>query len=337
LVKKESHLFDRQVKQLQPKADKNDAERLFSEHLDAANIVLLGDPGAGKTHLFKEFCQFEGGVFITARHFTKFPLVKYQHKIVYIDALDEQRSQSESLIDDIVCKLMEVQAAKVRISCRAADWLGETDLAAFLPFFEDAGEATVLALEKLTDTEVDQILDKVIIEGNAEQFRSQAKLKGVYALLNNPQTLLMLAETVKEGIWPASKTDLFDKATRLMVVEKNRSHSQLNKSSYSHPDLLQKAGAICSHLLIANAQGISTNCDSASDDFPFYGDIFQGSDAASELVLSGRLFTSVGDETVQYSHRTIAEYLGALWLKDKLAKGLALTRVLCMMVIQPQN
>jgi ABC-type sulfate/molybdate transport systems ATPase subunit len=36
--------------------------RYFSEYTARANIVLLGDPGAGKSHLFRTFAGTEGGV-----------------------------------------------------------------------------------------------------------------------------------------------------------------------------------------------------------------------------------------------------------------------------------
>jgi hypothetical protein len=41
----------------------------FAGFSDTVNIVLLGDPGAGKTHLFRETAAVEQARFITARNF----------------------------------------------------------------------------------------------------------------------------------------------------------------------------------------------------------------------------------------------------------------------------
>jgi len=57
-----------------------------------------------------------------------------------------------------VQKLFEVEPPKVRISCRVADWLGETDLAALNPFFETGGTPAVLLLERLSTEEQRAVL-----------------------------------------------------------------------------------------------------------------------------------------------------------------------------------
>ncbi len=59
----------------------------------------------------------------------------------------------QDTVDAMVEKLFDVSPAKVRISCRAADWLGESDLAALRPYFEQSGEAPVLLLQNLSRQE----------------------------------------------------------------------------------------------------------------------------------------------------------------------------------------
>jgi predicted NACHT family NTPase len=47
--------MDRIVRQIRPIPSKDDADQTgpFSSFSDKANIVLLGDPGAGKSHTFE--------------------------------------------------------------------------------------------------------------------------------------------------------------------------------------------------------------------------------------------------------------------------------------------
>ncbi len=111
--------------------------------------MLLGDPGAGKTHVFKEAASAEGAVFVKARAFLLTPASRLAGRSLFIDGLDEKRAGrgDRDTADAMVEKLFEVGPTKVRISCRVADWLGEGDLASFNVYFEQDGEAPVLVLE----------------------------------------------------------------------------------------------------------------------------------------------------------------------------------------------
>jgi len=93
-------------------------------------------PGAGKSHLFEAAAEVSGGQCLKARHFLLTPAFQ-KDATLFIDALDETRAGrgDQDTINAFVKKLFEVGPAKVRISCRVADWLGDTDLAAFKPIF----------------------------------------------------------------------------------------------------------------------------------------------------------------------------------------------------------
>lgn len=53
-------MLNRQVRQIHPQEDKDSQTKTFGDYSESPNIVLLGDPGAGKTHLFKQFWHFIG-------------------------------------------------------------------------------------------------------------------------------------------------------------------------------------------------------------------------------------------------------------------------------------
>jgi predicted NACHT family NTPase len=128
--------MDRAVRRIEstpPKA-RQDELQPFSAYDDAANIVLLGDPGAGKSHTFRQAAVRSGGRCITARAFLVKPAVKFEGTL-FIDGLDERRAgrSDRDTVDALVEKLFAVEPRKVRISCRIADWLGDSDLAALDP------------------------------------------------------------------------------------------------------------------------------------------------------------------------------------------------------------
>ena len=129
--------------------------RPFADFADYASLVLLGDPGAGKTYLFKEVAARENAIFLKARAFLSTPTARLTNEMLFIDGLDEKRGGrgDRDTIDRMVEKLFQINPTKVRISCRVADWLGESDLAAFSPYFQQNGAPPVLVLQKLSEVE----------------------------------------------------------------------------------------------------------------------------------------------------------------------------------------
>jgi hypothetical protein len=83
-------MTDRIVRQLVPKPDEADQRKPFSEFSAQPNLVLLGAPGAGKTHLFTEAAA-ANGTRVTTRDFLNIPTFP-SDTVLFIDALDERRA-----------------------------------------------------------------------------------------------------------------------------------------------------------------------------------------------------------------------------------------------------
>jgi len=321
-------MLNRRVRQIQPQENKESQTKTFGDYSEFPNIVLLGDPGAGKTHLFKQFAAKNGATYLKVRQFISgVPLDGFQ--TLFIDALDEKRSghNSDGVVDDIVRGLFSLRPQKVRISCRSQDWLGESDLSAFLPYFERTGGYVVLHLQQLSREEQTAILHAHGIE-HPEKFLEDAEKHSAYEFLHNPQNLLMLAEAVKEGNWPQTRSELFHSATKLLLTEHSKEHTRQNSGIYTSDELEHPAGSICALRILSDVSGISLLPNDIRPEYPSYRTIPFFSHAIIRATLSRRVF-SAGDEpeTVDYSHRTIAEYLAAKWLASIVEKGLPLGRL----------
>ncbi|MCQ8231507.1 NACHT domain-containing protein [Pectobacterium carotovorum] len=321
-------MLNRQVRKIHPQEDKESQMMTFGDYSESPNIILLGDPGAGKTHLFKQFAAFHGENYLTVRHFLSGVPIDNQ-KALFIDALDEKRSShnSSDVIDGIVQRLFSQTPQKVRISCRSQDWLGESDLSAFLPYFERTGGYVVLHLHQLSREEQTAILHAHGIE-HPEKFLEEAEKHSAYEFLHNPQNLLMLAEAVKEGNWPRTRSELFHSATQLLLTEHSKEHTRQNSGIYTSDELEHPAGSICALRILSDVSGISLLSNDIRPEYPSYRTIPFFSREIIRATLSRRVF-SAGDEleTVDYSHRTIAEYLAAKWLASIVGKGLPLGRL----------
>jgi predicted NACHT family NTPase len=265
-------MIDRQVRQVAPlRADQGtEQRRTFSEFINQPNIVLLGDPGAGKTYLFRSSAAATGGEFLTVRNFLNGPPSSGQETL-FIDALDEKRAGrgDDDVIDRMVQKLLAHPPDKVRIACRASDWLGASDLAAFQLYFDQHGGVVVLSLQALSSDEQKAILQTQGID-DPLSFLNEATERGVEDFLVNPQNLIMLADVVSSGEWPKTRTKLFDTSTRLLLSEHNPEHARRDEGIYGPDELRAVAGAVCALRLISDVEGVSLSDQDTNPDYPSY-------------------------------------------------------------------
>jgi predicted NACHT family NTPase len=239
--------------------------RPFSAFADRSNLVLLGDPGAGKTHLFQEAASASGGRYLTARHFLLAPLTSTDTPL-FIDGLDETRSGrgDQDAINSFVQKLFAIVPPKVRIACREADWLGDTDRAAFNIYFQEHGGITELQLRALSPAERLSVLTAERSDGvaataaEAINFLDQAARRGLEEFTLNPQNLLMLWDAVRSrSVWPKTRKELFELSTSLLLSEHNRTKQRSGVGVFTPEELRDAAGAVCAMRLVSDVDGIS--------------------------------------------------------------------------------
>lgn len=311
-----------------------DVPRLFSDFADRANIVLLGDPGAGKTHLFNQAAGNEHARFIKARAFLSTPADMLRGQAVFIDGLDEKRAGrgDRDTIDALVTKLFEVAPSKVRISCRAADWLGESDLAAIAPFFDQQGGACVLYLESLSGAEQIAVLTGQGVSGDAAGlFLNDAVRRGLGDFLENPQNLIMLWRAVQTGAWPATRKELFELSTKLMLQESNVDRARSGVGVFSVAELRPVAGAVCTARLISDVAAINLTDQEGTADIPSYRSFDLFPPERVQAALGRRVFDATPEtETADYAHRTTAEFLAAEFLASLVRGGLPFGRVIAL-------
>lgn len=310
-----------------PPIGEGEGLRSFAQFKQYTNVVLLGDPGAGKSHLFRHFAEVDAATLVTARSFLNRP-VETDIATLYIDALDEKRSGrgDHATIDAIVSKLFDAKPRKVRISCRAQDWLGDTDLTALRDYFDGRGGFVVLALDQLTVDERNAIIAEAF--DDVDKFVAEASSRSLDYLLTNPQNLIMLCEVVRKKGWPVTRTDLYASMTELLLAEHNRNKSHAGEGVYSSAELLNAAGAVCAARLISDVEAVSRAEASDDPNIPSYRTLRCENIEHVAASLGRRLFVSApGADAVEYVHRTVAEYLAASWLAMTIRAGLPIGRV----------
>jgi hypothetical protein len=307
------------------------APKPFRDYWCHDALVVLGDPGAGKTECFKAAAKEESdAVYITIRNFLTLKSKCYPGKTLYLDGLDEQRTKSKdgtAILDELRQRLDELGSPRFRLSCRSADWYGSSDLES-LSEVAPSDAIAVISLEHLTENDIVTIAAERIT--SPQSFIEEATKRGIYELLINPQTLDLILTVVATNDWPSSRTELFEKACEILLHEENSEHNRAHQDTANKKSLWEAAGYLCAVILCSGLEGISLSSENAEEGFPCIAELAHNT---KDLKLAAQrpLFKGAEPEQRQPLHRTIAEFLAATHLKHRIAEGLPIGRVFSLL------
>jgi len=333
-------LVARRVKKTTEKPDDDSRleEMALSDFRHTPAWVLLGEPGAGKSEALRQEAQDVGGEYVTVSEFvgTTPPLAEWHGKTLFIDALDEARAAgSESLILHIRQRLRQLGKPAFRLSCRAADWHGSTDKTELQSISPD-NQLTVLQLCPLSDADIQQILQNQFNITEPKTFIEQAEQHGIAQLLSNPQMLGLMARAVSGGSWPESRSEVYQLACEKLAQESNALHRQISKTkAVDGETLLKAAGQLFAVQLLSGKTGIATDLSASNSGNPELDQFKPETSAVARKALQSALFTPAPGQAERLApcHRSIAEYLAAKWLANKLDReGLPQGRLLNLLL-----
>ena len=300
--------------------------------------VLLGEPGAGKSSAFRMEADATDGILIPiARFISAAPESGWKNRTLFLDGLDENRNTStnhQAISYQIRRKLHELGSPKFRISCRAADWYGQSDKEALIGASPD-GRLPVYKLEALSEENISEILSENFGIKKADAFIEKAKSHALGNLLGNPQTLQLIAMALKGKSWPRNRKETYMFACDTLAMEQNKRHRDRHRGGQrSIGRLLEAAGQLFATLLLADRSGVALDISVETHHYPTLDKLRPTELATAEEALRCRLFVPAAhsEECLDPTHRSIAEYLAASWLGGQIdRKGLPLERILRLM------
>ena len=295
-------------------------------------LVILGDPGVGRTALLRRLCEEPGMTYVHAAALVRAEdpeaLVPEAWGVA-VDGLDEIATPGTgSAVEAVLRQLSRTESSQFVLSCRTAEWRDAVDRARI----EDnrAGETVTMHLISMGDHEARTFLEHEFPGLQVPALLQHLKSRALTHVCRNPLVLRMFGEVARAGGGiPETRTELFAGACRAMLgYDRRQSVVQLVRRD--EDDLLLASGAVCATLLLCDFMGVYDGPDaetpagyldaSAVGGLPFAG--------AAPDALRTRLFRAEGDGRYSCEHRAFAEYLGANWLTRCVDEGLADGRIL---------
>lgn len=252
----------------------------FDKLTERRCLILLGDPGLGKTTalseayetakakvaggpdqvMFRNLGEFESQSYLVDEVFRAPEVERWKNDggtmHLFLDSLDEGRLHIDAIARTIESQIRKLQVERLtlRIACRSAEW-PEPLTSTLKDIYKAAGVSPdsfgVFHLMPLHADDVRQAANDRGIDPDV--FLKAVLAREAVAMAMRPVTLKMLLDIFqREGALPTSKWDVYEKGCLLLCEdsEERKVSGCLSKLSPQHK--LDLAGHVLGHLLLTN-------------------------------------------------------------------------------------
>lgn len=297
-------------------------------------IVVLAEPGGGKTRLMESLAQQLGASAVTANRFAHTGVGKEGSPLL-IDAYDELAKVDASGIYKLLGYAHEINPSVLVLSSRSSEW----DTATTSAFIEYFGELPLIArLEEFSKDEQRRIFEYHTQNEDFSEFQAEVARFDLEALLPNPQFLTLFADAyIQSGRSFINKRAIFSQAVERLAKEVNVTVRTV-VGNLSVAKKIDYAAEVFAKLLLSGAEGVATSEVNEDSLYPLLGALVEDSTAV-HTILSSRLF-KLGDtvDTHRPIHKIVAEYAAADYLTRRIADPAdTLTLEKCLPVIAPNS
>lgn len=314
-------------------------------------LILLGEPGMGKTHAMQNALSFDAGKRRTET--TKevlFDLRSYgsEDRLVrdlfhgrdieewknskgelhlFLDSLDECLSRIDTLsallLDEI--KKCPTDRLFLRITCRTAEW--PNLLESGLKELWDEREVAAYELAPLRKKDVEEAAGENGLD--ATSFLEHIETSGVVPFATKPVTLEFLIRLYKkQGQLALTQAELYDRGCRFLCEEPNDNRRETRlRPAFSVDQRMAVAARIAAITSLSNCYAVWTGREQGTDidDNVSVPQLCGGKELSGdqefdvdeesigEAIATG-LFSSRGPRRMGWAHQTYAEFLAARYL-----------------------
>jgi hypothetical protein len=326
----ESRYFRRKLRILD---EASESEILDSELLSLErSVVILGEPGMGKSELIGELGRACGVAPVSA---PRFMLSKNPGGYVttgrplLIDGLDEAIARDEKdAVDRVLAQLEDASCPRFVLSCRSREWQSRS-LRSLKKIY--GAEPLVVSIEEFTREEARSFWSSRGFTSSVDAVLDGLDEQGLSDLYRNPLALSLLGRVADSGKpLPATRADLFGHVCELIWREENDARQNTQLAQINQEQALSSAGACMAAMIFGGVDAIRLGGMAERQEGEVWiGDLEKlpgGADARA--VVASKLFKSVGVGRAAPIHRVVAEFLGGRWLAAQANTSLSRRRLL---------
>jgi hypothetical protein len=325
-------------------------------------VIVLGEPGSGKSTEFAHWCRmlqkngqaafssrwqdwYDGSeLFSTLEYQDVFFAAFENHQTVwwFLDALDEGRLKADRAFGVLVQALQALKnrgvlsQLRLRVSCRSRDWrFSEGQLLARL-FSPEQGDDQprdqVAAVQILPlDTKAIRVLtrEKLENENAIERFLAALERRHVYPLAGHPLLLGMMLALFKQGNEELGRdrTELYEEAVRALTTEQNEYRGEAAVSTTLPTLRVEIALGLAACAVFAGQEALFIPDNDPAIPNALDASLASGDRLQLRETFGTSLFVRLPRGGFAFAHRSLAEYLAARRLADAMNDGLPLARV----------
>lgn len=299
-------------------------------------VVILAEPGAGKTKLLEKIAESLNTVRIRANVFRNRQNVP-DGEVLILDGLDEVAKIDYSAIDSIFAKASDLNPSLVVFACRASEWVAPRYQGLIKDYF--GVEPTTYHLVAFNEAEQRAFFQSIAPDYSFDAFYTQASSVDLSPLFGNPLFLRLFALAYVDSPHAfESKKRVFEDAVIKLVKE----HAE-ELPSISRPNiefLTNCAEEIFAKLLLSGSEGFSSEESHADLKFPFLYDLISKVERSQLKYLMDTGLFKLADSPSLHEpiHRIVAEYCAASYLAKRINNNQDLFSLKrCLAIIAPNG
>lgn len=297
-------------------------------------VIVLAEPGAGKTELLNSLASKLGTSSVTANVFRQIGAEQNDSALV-IDAFDELAKIDQAGIHNLLASVRKAKPTHVIISSRSSEW-GEVATNSFKDFL--GFYPAIVRLSEFESNEQKIIFNHHIENESFEDFYRELDRFDLATLLPNPQFLKLFADAyVQSNRRFIDKKSIFSQAVERLAKEVNVNVARGTKS-LSVTRKIELSSEVFAKLLLSGAEGVGTSEATEDLSYPFLVSLFVG-ETSADGILATRLFKPA-DRADHHRpvHKIVAEYCAASYLTKRIMDSAdQLTLARCLAVIAPRS
>ena len=319
-----------------PRRLSNNSKTYTEEALLATSnyIVVLAEPGGGKTELMRSYARKLGTAAVTANVFSHMGADKKNSPLV-IDAFDELAKVDHAGIHRLLANVKKANPTHVIISTRSSEW-GSAATGTFKDFIGYLPQ--VVRLCEFDEEEQREIFNHHVPCEDFAAFQAEVARFDLESLLPNPQFLKLFTDAYIESERHfVDKRSIFAQAVERLAKEAN-SNIMRAKGALSNTQKVDLSSEVFAKLLLSGAEGVGTNESIEDRIYPLLASLLS-KNIAADGILTSRLFKP-GDNEDQHRpvHKIVAEYCAADYLTKRIVDPAdPLTLPKCLPIIAPNR